>query len=173
MSRLKIGRSASSDIVVQHQTVSRTHAEIEILGGGRYLLNDLDSTSGTEAWIDGKWVPARDLEVDGHTRVSLGDHETTIDALLKAARDNLSTKPPRSIAPVPRPPVRTEFDETAPGAAAKPRARAAAVKPIAGARTRFWLLVGGAAAFVVILIAIALVLVLQGTETSPVSVTRE
>ena len=44
--RLLIGKAGGSDVVLAHQTVSRTHCEIVREGRG-YLLRDLGSTNGT------------------------------------------------------------------------------------------------------------------------------
>jgi hypothetical protein len=169
MSRLKIGRSAGSDIVINHDTVSRTHAEIESLGGGRYLLNDLGSTSGTQAFIAGNWVPARNIEVDENTRVALGDHETTVAALLGAAPGNVATRPPKAVSPLPRPPVVSEAGETA--AAVTPRGPGAAARPKLGSKsgTTFWLFAAGGAALLLVVIALVLALVLDGGSTSNMS----
>jgi hypothetical protein len=171
MATLKVGRSAESDIVVQHQSVSRTHAEIEILGGGRYRINDLGSTSGTEALVAGKWVAAQNLEVEGQTPVALGEHETTVDALLRAARDNVATQPPPRRTPPPAPPVRSEAEETVAAIPGKVQPAAPAVRkqPLAGDRTRFWLMVGGGAALFIVLVALVLALVLDDGTTSSLS----
>ena len=42
----KIGRGEHNDLYIPDKTVSRSHAEIRHLQGA-YILNDLDSTSGT------------------------------------------------------------------------------------------------------------------------------
>ncbi len=44
--RVLIGRSPDSDIVLDHPTVSKTHATIFMLGG-KVIVKDLDSTNGT------------------------------------------------------------------------------------------------------------------------------
>jgi len=52
--RATIGSEASNDVVVNHESVSRRHAEISRTIFGRYVLRDLRSTNGT--CIKGKRV---------------------------------------------------------------------------------------------------------------------
>jgi ABC transport system ATP-binding/permease protein len=50
--RLTIGRSADSDILLSHPTISRRHAQLERLPDGRLVLTDLDSSNGV--FVDGQ-----------------------------------------------------------------------------------------------------------------------
>jgi hypothetical protein len=60
---LVLGRSRHCDVVLNHDTVSRTHAEIRREGGG-WSVRDLGSCNGT--WLDGR-------RVEGAERVGRGD----------------------------------------------------------------------------------------------------
>jgi pSer/pThr/pTyr-binding forkhead associated (FHA) protein len=57
--RLTIGRGLNNDIIIQHPSVSRKHAEIEFREGG-YLLVDLESKNGT--FVNRERVQSRWLE---------------------------------------------------------------------------------------------------------------
>lgn len=46
-SKITIGRSTDCDLVLADMTVSRLHAEIELLGTNSLLLSDCQSTQGT------------------------------------------------------------------------------------------------------------------------------
>ncbi len=64
-----LGRSRRCDVVLDHATVSRTHAEIR-WEDGDWRLRDLGSSNGT--WIDGRLV--REAErVRRGDRIVLGD----------------------------------------------------------------------------------------------------
>jgi ABC-type multidrug transport system ATPase subunit len=51
---LRIGRDPSSDVIVDDVLVSRRHAEVRHLGGGRYEVVDLESHNGT--FVNGRKV---------------------------------------------------------------------------------------------------------------------
>ncbi|MET8650917.1 FHA domain-containing protein [Nocardia aurea] len=56
---LRIGRATDNDIVVPDLMVSRHHAELRVVGEGRYRVVDLDSHNGT--YVNGHRVDAADL----------------------------------------------------------------------------------------------------------------
>ncbi|HLI26083.1 MAG TPA: FHA domain-containing protein [Chloroflexota bacterium] len=62
--RIEIGRSPSSDIVLDDITISRTHARLERLPQG-WLLLDLGSSNGT--WVNGQRLTGPALLRDGDT----------------------------------------------------------------------------------------------------------
>ncbi len=49
MAKIRIGRSSSNDVVLTDTTVSRSHAEIEDIGGGLYRLTDSDGDDRLDA----------------------------------------------------------------------------------------------------------------------------
>jgi len=55
MRRYRIGRADTNDIVLADSTVSREHAELEELGGGRFRIKDLGSTYGIAIWQGQDW----------------------------------------------------------------------------------------------------------------------
>ena len=52
--KITIGRSTECDFVLPDSTVSRRHAELEILDDNRLLLTDYESTHGTFLIKNGK-----------------------------------------------------------------------------------------------------------------------
>jgi hypothetical protein len=65
--RLVIGRSSACELVVEDDTVSRRHAELE-LRDGTWRLRDLGSRNGT--WVNGR--RAADVEVRPGDELQLG-----------------------------------------------------------------------------------------------------
>lgn len=93
MRTLIVGRHSECDVTVDDPTVSRRHAEIELLEGGQYILSDAKSSSGT--YILGKqgWRRISRAQVKGEDKIRLGRYEASVDALL--ARRNVKAKPVR------------------------------------------------------------------------------
>jgi DNA-binding NtrC family response regulator len=82
--RFRVGSHRGNDLVLDHQTVSRFHLEIEATPAG-FLLRDLGSTNGT--WIDGlqvreAYLPARAgvRAAQVQLRFELTEQQTEIDA---------------------------------------------------------------------------------------------
>lgn len=50
-----VGRSAPADMLLQHASVSRVHAEVVPLSDGRVYVTDRDSTNGTFIRERGRW----------------------------------------------------------------------------------------------------------------------
>jgi pSer/pThr/pTyr-binding forkhead associated (FHA) protein len=68
-SALVVGRSPKSDLVVDHQTVSRQHATIK-LEGEQFYLYDMGSTNGT--FVEGRQIHEPVALEDGMT-ISFGE----------------------------------------------------------------------------------------------------
>ena len=62
-----IGRSSGADILVDHETVSRAHAEL-VVDGARVELRDLGSMNGT--WVNDKRV--KDARLVDHDLIKIG-----------------------------------------------------------------------------------------------------
>ena len=58
-SRVTLGRGASSDVVLDHASISSEHAALELFDGG-YRLRDLGSTNGMR--VNGAAVSVADLK---------------------------------------------------------------------------------------------------------------
>jgi pSer/pThr/pTyr-binding forkhead associated (FHA) protein len=91
-----IGRSndGTVDIVLDHNSVSRRHAELTIADDGRFYLADLSSTNGTSVLVDGNWRELRQGYVVDGALVAFGEHHITIGQLLKLAGNNGRIDPP-------------------------------------------------------------------------------
>ncbi len=75
---LRIGRALDNDLVLPDLLVSRHHAELRALGGGRFQIVDLDSHNGT--YVNGTRVRQQvlsehDLVAIGHVSLRLTDGE--------------------------------------------------------------------------------------------------
>lgn len=95
--RFTVGRAKSSDIPIAHESISRTHAEIELRDGDRLWVRDLGSQNGTVLIRQGREFPL------GQELVFLGDTirfgevalavSDVIDILKKAAKQHSAATP--------------------------------------------------------------------------------
>lgn len=81
---LLIGRSVECDICLDHDTVSRQHARLELLPGARLGLTDLGSSNGTSIAEDAQWRSIEREEVTPDQPVRFGEHEVQLRSLLEA-----------------------------------------------------------------------------------------
>lgn len=91
-----IGRHGSgADIQVPpHYTfVSRMHARISAFPGGRYLLEDLNSSNGTFVLAHGMWEQVTRADVDATTPILLADYQTSIAELLRGLPLRIRSQP--------------------------------------------------------------------------------
>jgi hypothetical protein len=129
MLRYKIGRSDTNDIVIPDASVSRQHAEIAALGGGRFALKDLGSTLGTHVGRDQSWTRVSETEVQGDTVIRFGEFETTLLALLSdAQKAALGLAPAPPAAPVAAELAPPPADKSMPQAVPPPAAPGAATE---------------------------------------------
>lgn len=94
-----IGRSPSSDIVIDMPSVSKLHASLQRDGDGGWTLSDLRSREGT--YINGDEIDILEPVEDGDT-VEFGDAVMTfreIDAAERAALERRRTAPGRFVGP--------------------------------------------------------------------------
>ncbi len=66
--RIRIGSAPDNDLIIEHETISRYHAEIEATEAG-HRIRDLDSTNGVQ--LDGCWI--MDALLHPRARLRLGD----------------------------------------------------------------------------------------------------
>jgi hypothetical protein len=96
-----IGRQGSgADIQVpQNFTfVSRLHARISAFPGGRYLLEDLNSSNGTYVLAHGMWEQISRADVDATTPILLADYQTSIAELLRSLPAMMQRQAPAPVA---------------------------------------------------------------------------
>ena len=80
-----IGRHSLCDLVLEHPSVSRWHAEVIFLPDGRRYLTDRASSGGTFVWRDGQWQSVRQDFVARDELIRFGEYEiptVRLDALL-------------------------------------------------------------------------------------------
>ncbi|WP_063713051.1 FHA domain-containing protein [Nocardia jiangxiensis] len=82
---LRVGRAADNDIVVPDLMVSRHHAEVRVIGEGKYRVVDLDSHNGT--YVNGARVDVADLS-EGD---SIGMGHTTYRLVGEELRESVDT----------------------------------------------------------------------------------
>ena len=85
MSRIRcyiVGRDTSAAIVLQHETVSRRHAELVPVTGGQVYVTDCASTCGTFIDKGGRWEKISQDFVNAGGRVRFGDVEVSVQGLL-------------------------------------------------------------------------------------------
>jgi hypothetical protein len=100
-----IGRQGSgADIQVppNFTFVSRLHARISAFPGGRYLLEDLNSSNGTFVLANGMWEQVSRADVDATTPILLADYQTSIAELLRGIPALMQREAPAPVAPAPR-----------------------------------------------------------------------
>jgi hypothetical protein len=99
--RLSIGRGSGNDIVVDHASVSRKHAEMLRNEDGSYDIFDHSSSVGTFALHEGRWVQFEHATVGPDETIRLGEFETTANMLLAAYRDPFDRTTQRGDKPKP------------------------------------------------------------------------
>lgn len=149
MARYSIGRSRENDIVLSDTTVSRQHAEIEDLGGGRFIVRDVGSSRGTLVQRGGNWEDVTETEITADQPILLGELETNVGALLQEAGIAVSA------------PAAGADASVASAASATPSSAAQASSGGGLSPAAKWTLIGGGIFFVVAVVtAVVLVLVL-------------
>lgn len=91
-----IGRRPDNDIVVDHESVSRRHAELTLTDDGRCYLTDCASSGGTQVMRKGAWEPVQQTFVQRGERLRLGDCELDVEGLLARLPPRENSSPPLS-----------------------------------------------------------------------------
>jgi len=78
-----IGRSGDCDLVLDHISVSRLHANIEVTEEGYLAVHDSHSSNGTFLHRNGDWIQARKIILGSQDRVRFGDREVPLDELIE------------------------------------------------------------------------------------------
>lgn len=82
-----IGREPSCDVVINHRTVSKTHASISVNSKNNYVLKDLNSTNGT--YVNGLKIIGQS-EIDLKDKIFIGRHEISLGEKVKKIEDELA-----------------------------------------------------------------------------------
>lgn len=91
MAKIRIGRSSSNDVVLKDNTVSRSHAEIEDIGGGLYRLTDVGSSAGTFLKQGDTWSQITSADIGPDAVVRFGEAEVKLSDII--------TNDPATVAP--------------------------------------------------------------------------
>jgi len=78
-----IGRASGCNLVVDHESVSRLHANIEVTEEGYLAVQDALSSNGTFLHRNGRWIRARKVILGSQDRIRFGDHEVPLDRLIE------------------------------------------------------------------------------------------
>lgn len=78
-----IGRANECNLVLNHESVSRVHASIEVTAEGYLAVQDEHSSNGTYLHRNGSWIRARKVILGTQDRIRFGDHEVPLDRLIE------------------------------------------------------------------------------------------
>ena len=84
MSRVRtyvVGRERTCDVRLDDASVSRRHAEVVRVSGGRLFVTDCATTNGTLVLDDRSWRPIRQAIVTPADSLRFGDVEMSVDRL--------------------------------------------------------------------------------------------
>ena len=84
MSRVRtysVGRDDTCDVRLDDPSVSRRHAEVVRVEGGRFHVADCATTNGTFVLAGREWRPIRQALVEPTDRLRFGEYEMTVDRL--------------------------------------------------------------------------------------------
>jgi predicted component of type VI protein secretion system len=113
MRRYRIGRADTNDIVLADSTVSREHAELSELGGGRFRIKDLGSTYGVAIWQGQDWEKVTETELRHDTQLRIGEYQTTVADLLSET-DKTVVRARAGEPPAPAPSEALDAENTVP-----------------------------------------------------------
>lgn len=75
------GRDATCDLVLEHSTLSRLHARIELADDGLVSIHDAGSSNGTFLNRNDSWIRIRRITLCIGDRVRFGDIEVPLERL--------------------------------------------------------------------------------------------
>ncbi len=78
-----IGRSSDCHLVLDHHSVSRLHANIEVTDEGYLAVQDARSSNGTFLHRNGRWIRSRKVILGTQDRIRFGDEEVPLDRLVE------------------------------------------------------------------------------------------
>jgi len=78
-----IGRSASCDLQLDHDSVSRRHATVQVTGEGYLAVQDNESRNGCFLHRQGRWIRVKRVVLGTQDRVRFGEKEVSLDGLVE------------------------------------------------------------------------------------------
>jgi hypothetical protein len=74
-----VGRNASSDVFIDHHSISKLHARIKVSEDGSYTVADAGSTNGT--WVSTRQIGEKDVPLPFGTLIKIGDFQLKLSRL--------------------------------------------------------------------------------------------
>jgi len=81
LKRMTCGREHPCDLVLEHPSVSRVHAYIELADGGQVSLLDADSSNGTFLHRNDGWIRVKKVTLCIGDRIRFGDNDVSLEQL--------------------------------------------------------------------------------------------
>jgi pSer/pThr/pTyr-binding forkhead associated (FHA) protein len=79
-----LGRGADCNIVLDHESVSRIHAQIRITDEGYLAVQDMNSGNGTFLHRNGHWIQIKKVILGTQDRIRFGEKEMQLEKLVAA-----------------------------------------------------------------------------------------
>jgi len=79
-----LGRDAECNIVLDHESVSRMHAQIHITDEGYLAIQDVNSGNGTFLNRNNRWIRIRKAVLGTEDRIRFGEQELPLERLVEA-----------------------------------------------------------------------------------------
>ena len=77
-----IGRTGECDLVLNHDSVSRLHANVDVTKEGYLAVQDSHSRNGTWLHRNGHWIRARKVILGTADRIRFGEREVPLEQLV-------------------------------------------------------------------------------------------
>ena len=78
-----IGRSPACDVQLDHDSVSRRHATVQLTEEGYLAVQDHDSSNGSFLHRNGRWVRVKRVVLGTQDRIRFGEKEIPLDRLVE------------------------------------------------------------------------------------------
>lgn len=79
-----LGRDAECNIVLDHESVSRIHAQIRITDEGYLAIQDVNSGNGTFLNRNNRWIRIKKAVLGTEDRIRFGEQELPLEKLVEA-----------------------------------------------------------------------------------------
>ena len=83
-----LGRNADCNIILNHQSVSRVHAQIQLTEEGYLAVQDLNSGNGTFLHRNGSWIRIKKVVLGTQDRIRFGEKELELEKLVQVFGDH-------------------------------------------------------------------------------------
>ena len=79
----RIGRDPGCDLRLEHDSVSRLHATVEVTSEGYLAITDGGSSNGSFLQRNGRWVRLKRVVLGTRDRIRFGEEEVALDRLVE------------------------------------------------------------------------------------------